>query len=239
MDGKSAKPKADNPGNMKDMMGNAGGADAPACTDDACKAARLAACDAKCGSCEACSPDKLSCEPVRGQDDADSCAGARSCSRKAACLTISAAQPDLGDSVDWVDITAKYAQVIELTEPAHVEEIRLEVSCVESTQTFPPVWISRMENGQPSATPLSFAIVSYQEPAQGHNYAVLELSKTFDEPETGPFAIVVGESDNDCNVRINKAHPYEHGSLLKQLASGLWAPAEVAGSMVFEVLSSR
>lgn len=207
------------------------------CTDDACKAKKVAACDATCDACQACSAEKLSCQPVTGRDDEDSCKDSRSCSSAGACLHVSEAQTEFGDSIDWVDLTETYAQVIEFTEPAHVEEIRLEVACIESDQTFPQVWIAKVEDGVPSDTTLATATVHYQGPAQGHNYALLELSKGLDEPDAGPIAIVVGKSDNDCNVRVNRAQPYEGGNLLVQRQGGFWMPVEA--SMVFQVLSSK
>lgn len=218
-----------------EMTAGAEGDDA--CEGEACEAARLAACDATCETCAACSADKLSCEPVTGRDDADSCSAERSCSSAGVCLHISEAQPQLGPTVEYVELTTAYAQVIDFAEAASVEEIRLEVSCNENDESFPPVWISLVEDGVPSEAVYAFANVIYQPPTQDNAFALLELSKKFEEPQTGPIAIVVGRSDMSCIARINREQPYDRGGLFVQRESGLWLPAE--GSMVFQVLSSR
>lgn len=195
------------------------------------------ACDEQsCGPCEACS-ESGSCEPVTGQDDADSCGDARSCSSKGMCLHVSESHTDLGTMTDYAELTTSYAQVINFSEPASIVEIRLEVSCNENDQTFPAVWLAEAPGGIPSSTIIATANVLSQSPSDTNTFALLELSKVVEQPETGPIAIVVSRSDMSCIVRLNREQPYENGALFSQGAADLWLPAE--GSMVFQVLSSQ
>jgi hypothetical protein len=190
-----------------------------------------------CGPCQACADDNK-CEPVTGRDDADSCSETRSCSSRGVCLRVSEAQADLGTMLDWATLTTSYAQVVSFTEPASIEEIRLEVSCSEDDQTFPSVWLAATRGGLPTDTVLATANVLYQSPTATNNFALLELSKVLEEPEAGPIAIVVGMTAMNCMIRLNKEDPYTGGALFtKDTTTGLWTPSE--GSMVFQVLSSK
>jgi len=235
--GAEGKAEDDMRNNADSMsMAEAGAGGAPACEGDACKAEQRAQCEAKCDTCAACDAEAKACQPVTGRDDADSCSDTRTCSSQGECLYISESQPQLGPSIDYVELTTSYAQVIDFADAARVEEIRLEVSCNENDQAFPPVWISLVEDGVPSETAHAFANVVYQPPTDDNAFALLELSKKLDEPALGPIAIVVGASDMSCIARVNRDRPYERGSLLMQRESGLWQPVE--GSLVFQVLSS-
>jgi hypothetical protein len=150
---------------------------------------------------------------------------------------VSEAQSVLGTMTDWVALTQSYAQVIDFTEPASIEEIRLEVSCSENDQTFPAVWLVAAPGGVPSATIIATANVLYQAPTDSNTFALLELSKVIEQPETGPIAIVASTTAMSCILRLNTESPYPGGALFTQSAAGLWLPAE--GSMVFQALSSR
>jgi hypothetical protein len=153
------------------------------------------------------------------------------------CLDISQAQPELGSMLEYAELTTSYAQVISFSEPASIEEIRLEVSCTENDQSFPPAWIVAAPGGIPSNNIIATANVLAQAPTEKNTFAVLELSKVLEEPETGPIALVVGMTDMNCLVRVNSAAAYPGGELFMQGAAGLWLPSE--GAMVFQVLSSK
>lgn len=196
-----------------------------------------AACDEQsCEPCHACG-ESGSCEAIAGRDDADSCGGERSCSSRGECLHVSEAHSELGTMTDYAELTTGYAQVLNFSEPASVVEIRLEVSCNENDETFPAVWIAAAPGGIPSSTIIATANVIYQEPTDSNTFALLELSKVIEQPDTGPIAIVVSRTDMACIVRLNREEPYAEGALFSQGAAGLWLPSE--GSMVFQVLSSR
>lgn len=201
--------------------------------DEACRRA----CEQACGACQACGKDNKTCEPVLGADDADSCSDMRSCSSRGSCLDISEAQTEVGDMLEWAELTTSYAQVINFSAPARIEEIRLEVSCTENAQTFPPAWIVAAPGGVPSSNMIATANVLAQAPTEHNTFALLELSKVLEQPATGPIAIVVGMTDKSCLVRVNSAVAYPGGNLFMQGAAGLWVPSE--GAMVFQVLSSK
>jgi hypothetical protein len=150
---------------------------------------------------------------------------------------VSESHADLGTMTDYAELSASYAQVITFSEPASIVEIRLEVSCNENDQTFPAVWLVAAPGGIPSSTTIATANVLYQAPSDTNTFALLELSKVLEQPETGPIAIVVSRSEMSCVVRLNKEQPYEGGALFSQGTTDLWLPAP--GSMVFQVLSSR
>lgn len=196
-----------------------------------------AACEATCEPCQACGADNKTCEPVTGADDADSCSDTRSCSSLGVCLNISQAQSELGSMLEYAELTTSYAQVISFSEPASIEEIRLEVSCTENDQSFPPVWIVAAPGGVPSNNIIATANVFAQAPTEKNTFALLELSKVLEEPETGPIALVAGMTDMNCLVRVNSENTYPGGELFMQGTTGLWLPSE--GSMVFQVLSSK
>lgn len=196
-----------------------------------------AACEATCEACQACGADNKTCEPVTGADDADSCSDTRSCSSRGVCLNISQAQSELGSQLEYAELTTSYAQVISFSEPASIEEIRLEVSCTENDQSFPPAWIVAAPGGVPSGNIIATANVLAQSPTEKNTFAVLELSKVLEEPETGPIALVVGMTAMNCLVRVNSENTYPGGELFMQSTAGLWLPSE--GSMVFQVLSSK
>lgn len=198
--------------------------------------AEPADCEQSCDPCQACGDDHKTCQPVTGRDDADSCNDTRSCSSRGECLHLSEAQADLGTKQDSAELSNSYAQVLTFSEPATIQEIRLEVSCKESDQSFPAVWLAAAPGGIPSDTIVATANVVYQAPTDNNAFALLELSKTLEEPAAGPLAIVVSKTDMSCNIRLNTEKPYPHGALFTQTAT-LWTPAE--GSMVFQVLSSQ
>jgi hypothetical protein len=194
-------------------------------------------CEVTCEPCQACGADNKTCEPVTGADDADSCSDTRSCSSSGVCLNISQAQSDLGSMLEYAELTTSYAQVISFTEPASIEEIRLEVSCTENDTSFPPVWIVAAPGGVPSSNTIATANVLPQAATENNSFAVLELSKILEEPDVGPIAVVVGMSEMNCLVRVNSENPYPGGGLFMQSTAGLWLPSD--GSMVFQVLSSK
>lgn len=193
-------------------------------------------CEQSCGPCQACGEGNTTCAPVAGRDDADSCSDTRSCLSRGECLHISEAQADVGSTQESAELTQSYAQVLTFSEPATIQEIRLEVSCNEDDQTFPAVWLAAAPGGIPSDTILATANVLYQPPSDSNTFALLELSKTLEEPASGPIAIVVSQTEMTCSIRLNKQTPYPNGALFTK-ASALWTPAE--GSMVFQVLSSQ
>jgi hypothetical protein len=195
-------------------------------------------CETSCGECEVCGKNGETCEAVTGQDDADSCGDTRSCSSKGECLYVREAQTDLGSTLDWAELTQAYAQIVTFGEPTTIREIRLEVSCADSDQLFPPAWIAAASGGIPTNMIVATANVVYQAPTEANSFALLELSKVLDEPAGASIALVVGKTDMSCILRVNKQAPYAHGDLFEQDEQGEWTTTN-KGSMVFQVLSSK
>lgn len=212
----------------------------PATSDsgvDVANGSATATCEGSCGECEVCSTNGEMCEPVTGRDDADSCGDTRSCSSKGECLYVREAQTELGKTIEWAELTQAYAQIVTFAEPTTIQEIRLEVSCADSDELFPPAWIAAASGGIPTSTIVAAANIVYQSPAETNSFAMLELSKALDEPAGASIAIVVGKTDMSCVIRVNKQAMYAHGELFAQNEQGEWTANK--GSMVFQVLSSK